>query len=739
MNLTNPLISIITPVYNTNLIYFKEAVESVFKQIYPNWELCICDDCSTDVDLKQYLEILKLNEKIKIVSLEQNSGIVKATNKAIELATGDVLTFLDHDDELHTDALFEVVTAFKSYNVDIVYTDEALRNMPSQRNPQGKTVDHLKPNFSPHYLLASNYICHLLAVKKELFDSVGGIREGFDGSQDHDLILRLSNASKKIFHISKVLYYWRVYPDAFSRKETLKKAIESGIKASTEELERRGLDPIITSLRNISHYDVRFNIIGKPLVSIIVSLSEKESYIDRFITNVLSETKYSNFEIIFVSRFPEEFEKYIPPNRNIRIINSELDYFNYPKYLNIGIDNANGEYIVVTHDDITFDGGDWLELLLGFAQDKMVGIVTGKLFYNDEVVDMGGIVGLDGIATPMFNGYHRDRVGDFERADLVQNTLVAPSSLMMFRKDKFYELGKFNENYTYSNFDYDLSMKFKENKLFNVIVPRSSGIHKRGNRRFNGLDEKQISEAIFKDEELFYKNYQIYFDSGDPFYNYLFEKKADYIPQRIKKETHLNDDIYANSSDRVVSFIVPVYEKTMTTIPSLLVQTYENIEIIVYYDGKIPDYFVKYVESFEDKRIKLFNTTKRYNDWGHTPRNMAIDELSSKSVAVIFTGGDNYFLPTFTEELFMPIKNSKDVLGTYCDMIHNNRNWQVMRTRLEYGNIDCGCFMARTELAREFRWGNRVDWEDWIFMDKIITKYGSERIIKIPRMLFIHN
>ena len=282
-------------------------------------------------------------------------------------------------------------------------------------------------------------------------------------------------------------------------------------------------------------------------------------------------------------------------------------------------------------------------------------------------------------------------------------------------------------------------MKFKEAKLFNVIVPRCSGKHQKCHRRYFGLSEKQISEATLKDEELFYKQYQIYFDGGDPYYNYLFEKKADYIPQRMKKKTHISDETYINNIDKLVSYIVPVYEKTMTTIPSLLVQTYENIEIIVYYDGKIPNYFIKYVEAFQDKRIKLFNTTKRYNDWGHTPRNMAIDELSPNSVAVVFTGGDNYFLPTFTEELFMPIKNSKDVLGTYCDMIHNNRNWQVMRTRLEYGNIDCGCFMSRTELAREFRWGNRVDWEDWIFMDKILTKYGVHRMIKIPRMLFIHN
>ena len=170
-----------------------------------------------------------------------------------------------------------------------------------------------------------------------------------------------------------------------------------------------------------------------------------------------------------------------------------------------------------------------------------------------------------------------------------------------------------------------------------------------------------------------------------------------------------------------------------------MAQTYDNIEIIIMHDGPLPTSAIVYAESLRDHRIRIYGTEVRYDDWGHTPRDLGIDKLSEKSEAVIFTGVDNYYLPTFTAEVFEPVATNDTVVASYCDMLHNNKNWNKIDARLEYTRIDCGCFLVRSEIAREIRWGNRVSWEDWVFVEKVIKKYGMNHITKIARMLYIHN
>jgi len=189
----------------------------------------------------------------------------------------------------------------------------------------------------------------------------------------------------------------------------------------------------------------------------------------------------------------------------------------------------------------------------------------------------------------------------------------------------------------------------------------------------------------------------------------------------------------------LVSYIVPWYDQTPTAVVSLLTQTYPNIEIILVHDGPLTSSASQYVKAFNDKRIKLFNTPKRYNDWGHTPRNYAIDKLSPESAAVVLTGADNYYLPSFTLELFSVLCQEPQASATYCDMIHNEKNWTTVVTSLKYAYIDCGCFMVRPEIAKEFRWDNKVSWEDWAFIEKVINKYTEDSIVKIPRALYVHN
>jgi glycosyltransferase involved in cell wall biosynthesis len=743
-NLNTFLISIITPVYNTNLSYFEDAINSVLNQSYTNWEWCICNDCSNEPRLLARLQELQKNPKIHIVSLEKNSGICVATNTASSHAKGDIITFLDSDDYLTTDALFELAEAFTAYDADVVYSDEALVRMDN-----GSSTIHAKPNFSPHYLWATNYICHLLAVKRELYEATGGIRQGFDGSQDHDLVLRLASASKKIFHIPKSLYFWRMYPQSFSKSNTVSKAIESGIKAVSNELARKGLSANISALRNETHYDVKIHIKEEPKVSIIIPTLSNSTTIHNCLTNILNRTAYKNYKIQIIPEDKDKVSAHILSKfpqiaTKIQFLNNYDIPFNFSKTLNKAIRSTLEDYIVVIHDDVLVLATDWLERLIGFLQDATIGVVTGKLQDpNGKVIEMGAVLGLNGIASSMFFGLDINDRSEFSRAELIQNTSIAPSSMMAFRRDKFNEVDGFTEAFTSFNLDYDFSLKLKYRGYYNVIIPECKAIHLQSGRRLAQYASNREAEISAQDKELFLSKYKHMMNAGDPYYNPSFQTKVQSLAMTKAssmppKEQQKHVAPHAMHST-LVSFIVPWYQHIPTTITSLLAQTHNNIEIIVIYDGECPKKFQDYITSLQDERIKFSQSDKRYNDWGHTLRNMAIDLLNKDSFATVFTGVDNYYLPTFTKELLEPLSRQVSMLGTYCNMVHNKSNWNIVSTRLQYSYIDCGCFMAKTDLAREFRWGKKVDWEDWIFIEKIIKKYGMHNIKKIERMLYVHN
>jgi glycosyltransferase involved in cell wall biosynthesis len=289
-----PKISIITPVYNSSVDFLRDAAKSVFSQKYKNWEWCICDDASSESNVKAFLETMKRRPNVRVQRLEQHQGIVGALNTAASMATGEVLSFLDSDDELDENALFEVSEVFINYNMDLVYTDEALKRMD-----KNIVVPHHKPNYSPHYLLATNYICHLLSIRRALFNELGGFREGFDGSQDHDLILRIVNNSTRVFHIPKVLYYWRVHKNSFSRtSSTLAQAIHSGKRAVSDALGRKNTQAIITNEFGTTHYKVKPVVRRLPKVSIIIPTKSVNGKLQSCIDSIMKRTTYLNFEIV---------------------------------------------------------------------------------------------------------------------------------------------------------------------------------------------------------------------------------------------------------------------------------------------------------------------------------------------------------------------------------------------------------------------------------------------------------
>ena len=737
MNKLEPKISIITSIYNGNLSYFKEAAYSVFNQTYKNFEWCICGDGITDKSIAMYLIQLQIQENVKIKFLDKNVGIALAGNKAVEISTGEILVFFDYDDQLHPEALSSIVEVFNAYDMDIVYTDETMNRMDGKIG-----ADHLKPNFSPHYLLSANYICHLLSVKKELFNHIGGYRPGFDGAQDHDLILRLTHESKKIFHIPKVLYSWRLHDSSFSSKENeLTTSIKNGIKAVSDELTRKGLTAVVESSGGTSHYTQKINITNDFNVNIvIVSIDVKRTII--CVDSILSKTNYDNYDIVIVSTDTKELKETYDDYSTVKIIQYKDKDINLPKMLNIGIGSIFGEYIILVHDDISIINQNWIQTLIGYLQDPTVGVVGGKILDKENnILEFGNIIGLNGIpVSSMFKGLNKDDSGNFRRALLTQNTSAISATMMAFRRDSFNTVNRLDENFNLYYFDFDLCLRMKDHGLFNVITPDCQIIHECDDNIVN-IDEVYYTRSIFSDEKLFISKYKHIFESGDSYYNINFKQSLNSEIIAADLLDKVSPDIISSkkSIEGLVSFIVPWFNQIPIAIQSLLAQTYKNIEIIVIYDGIPSKNEIDYIKSLGDPRILFYNTPIRYNDWGHTPRNYGFIYVSNNSKAVVFTGVDNYYLPTFTEELYSPIFLEKNTIATYCNMLHDKKSWNEINSKLEFTKIDCGCFMLSTEAANEFKFGTKVSWEDWVFIEKVIKKYGSDNIVKIPRMLYIHN
>ena len=746
------LISIITPVFNGSLEFLQASYESLKKQTYTDWEWCICDDGSSDETIIDYLKNINSDDRISVKTLEKNQGIAMATNGAVSIAKGEIIAFLDYDDELHPDALKEVATVFKSHGVDIVYTDEALK-FPDRV----ELIEHRKPRYSPHYLLSTNYICHFLAVKKDLFNALGGLKPGFEGAQDHDLVLRLTNASKRIFHIPKVLYYWRRHAGSFSDASNKRNvAAISGIKAVTDELRRRGMQAEVTNPGGITHYKVKPIINGHPLVSIVIATHASDRNINVTLDSILNTTKYDNYEIIVISDNIQTLQRIYTENKNIKIIHDKTSEFKLSQKLNIGIKNTTGKHIVIMHDDTRINEADWIEWLLGFSQDPIVGVVGCKILNTSGIVQNFGLaIDFNELVKPLFSDLTKDNPGDMGRAILTQNVTALPSCLMMFKREVFDKVGGFDEGFYGYHLDVDFCLRTKDTGLVNVVVPYCTATHTGTNTRFKSHGTKASGLQVL-DTMLFKTKHVHHLSVSDTYNNPSLVLKDSRNIIESQKPTKaianaftIQQDVKSNQqqvvhsikthSNGLVSFIVPWFEAIPVAIPSLIAQRYQNIEIIVMHDGPASISSKAYIDSFSDKRIRLYSTPTRYADWGHTPRDMGIDKLSSKSEATVFTGVDNYYIPSFTEEVFLPIATNNDIVASYCNMIHNNINWNQVDTRLEYAKIDCGCFIVRSEIAREFRWGNRVSWEDWVFIEKVIKKYGMRKIAKVPRMLYIHN
>ena len=515
--------SVLVPLYNTPESFLKAMIESVQAQTYKNWELCLAD--GSDSEHSFVGEICKKyadgDRRIKYEKLEKNLGISENTNACIRMATGEYIALFDHDDLLHPSALYEVMRAICEHGADFIYTDE---NTFSEE-PRDAYNPHFKPDFSPDTLRSYNYICHLSAFSRELLDSVGCFRSEYDGSQDYDLILRLTEKAKKVFHIRKILYYWRAHKNSVAQNVGAKPyTVTAAKKALAAHLERCGLKGEVLDSSVPTTYHIKYEIDGNPLISVIIPNKDHTDDLDICLKSLYEKSLYKNFEVIIVennSTEKETFEHYeaiAQKHGNIKIVKWEGN-FNYSAINNFGVNYAKGEFILLLNNDVEIINGSCLEEMLMFAQRKDVGAVGAKLYYSDDTVQHAGVIlGLGGTAGHAHKHFGRSHPGYMARASIAQNLSACTAACLMMRRDVFDEVGGLDESFEVAFNDVDLCMKIRKKGYLVVFTPYAELYHYESKSRGNDSTPEKL-ERFRGEIDRFKEKWQKQLDDGDPYYN----------------------------------------------------------------------------------------------------------------------------------------------------------------------------------------------------------------------------
>lgn len=516
-----PLISIVIPLYCTPLPYLKELLESVRRQSYENWQLCLADG-SPDDKAKEFIEKHYGREKrIVYRKLEENGGISVNTNEAVALATGEYLMLCDHDDTLEPDALYEIVKAINDTGADVLYTDEDKVGMDGQH--------YFDPNFKPDFnlfrLRENNYICHIFVVKKSLTDETGLLRSEFDGAQDFDFILRCCEKAQKITHIPKVLYHWRCHMDSTAADPSSKAyAYEAGRKAVREHYQRLGIDAKVEMTERPGWYRSHVKVQGNPLISVIIPNKDHTDDLELCLFSMTRKSTYRNYEILIVennSEKEETFEYYKKlPDRypKARVLTWEKE-FNYSAINNFAAKEAKGEYLLFLNNDVEILTPDWMEEMLQNCQQEDVAAVGAKLYYPDDTIQHAGVVlGLGGIAGHIMCRASREDPGYFGRMISVQEISAVTAACMMVKKSDFDAVGGLDETFQVAFNDIDLCMKFRAAGKKIIFTPYAELYHYESKSR--GLEDTPEKQFRFdKEVKRFQEKWAQQLEMGDPYYS----------------------------------------------------------------------------------------------------------------------------------------------------------------------------------------------------------------------------
>ena len=516
---TKPLVSILTPAYNTPIEYFGELMASLQAQTYDNWELCLADGGSKEETIAAFREWQKKEPRLKLNLLGKNLGIAGNTNAAADLAQGEIVAFLDHDDILPPDALFEMVRAAADTGADFIYSDSDNIDEEQRHSP------FFKPDFSPDYLRAINYICHFTVMSRALFEKAGRFRLGFDGSQDHDLFLRATEQAEKIVHVPKILYHWRAHQESVALNPGSKLyAAKAGIKAVQEHMDRIGMKGRAEGAEGyLFSYRIRADIVGEPMVSIIIPNKDSKKYLKQCIDSILEKTVYQNYEILIVennSASDEIFKYYdeITGNERVRLA-TYTGGFNFSAINNFGVRHAGGEHLLLLNNDIQVITEGWLTEMLMFSQREDVGAVGAKLFFEDDTLQHYGVaVGIMGIAGHTQSGAMSYFPGYFNNLVLARDVMAVTAACMMVKRSVYDEVGGLDEEFVVALNDIDFCLKMHQAGYYNVLTPYAQLYHfESKSRGYEDSEEKvmRYHREIFR----LIDRWEDVMRAGDPFYN----------------------------------------------------------------------------------------------------------------------------------------------------------------------------------------------------------------------------
>ena len=528
-----PLISVIMPVFNPPEPFLRAAIDSVLDQIYPEWELCIADDASTLPHVRQTLEEYQAwDNRIKVTFRTTNGHISHCSNSALALASGEFVALLDHDDLLAADALYEIALLInRQPDVDMIYSDE------DKIDEQGKLKDpYFKPDWCPDSFLSRMYTCHLGVYRRSLVEAIGCFRLGYEGSQDYDLVLRLTEQTEKIFHIPKILYHWRMHPASAASVTDIKPyAAQAAEKALTDALSRRGIaGKLVDTPTCVGHYIVRYPIENYKLVSIIIPTKDLGQMLNQCLESIFKLTTYPNYEVIVIDNGSVEQETaaiihYWSKQQPQRFKCYPLNIpFNYSKINNYAVSQAQGEYLLFINNDTKVITPDWMNAMVEQAQRPSIGAVGVQLLYSDDTVQHAGVIaGLGGVAGHGHKHSFSNAPGYFNQIQTINNYSAVTAACLMCRREVFELVGGFEEQLTVAFNDIDFCFKILDKGYRNIYLPHVKLYHYESKSR--GYEDTPEKQTRFKGESTYMQCKWSALIEHDPCYSpSLTRQRADY-------------------------------------------------------------------------------------------------------------------------------------------------------------------------------------------------------------------